>query len=123
MTATAILRIKSSERRRDAPPKNRNMKTLDQHIEDNDAWDRDGQGRECFACHGTYGISEGHEDVGVCSNCAHLMVRDALRYRWLREGRKGTYNEVLIYTHGTLDAMIDERIDAELPVGNSSEAK
>lgn len=35
------------------------------------------------------------------------LTPDAERYRWLRVGRKGTYNNVLIYTGETLDAAID----------------
>jgi hypothetical protein len=85
---------------------------LDAHIADNDAWDEDGQGRNCFVCGGSYGITPGLEDTsGVCNDCAHELIRDALRYRYIRHGRPGDYNKILIFTNDALDERIDDAID------------
>jgi hypothetical protein len=58
---------------------------LDQHIEQNDADYAGGNGRTCYVCKGDYGLAgPEYEDVGVCIDCSQGMVREALRYRWLR---------------------------------------
>ena len=35
------------------------------------------------------------------------LAADAARYRWLREGHRGCYNNVMIYAGNSLDAAID----------------
>ena len=37
----------------------------------------------------------------------NTMREDAARYRYIREGRRGTYNNILIYSGNALDAAID----------------